>query len=44
MDCDELDFVEGSRVVKGTSDEILVMIWITMLTIQPETRSLLNKL
>ena len=36
--------MEGSGVVKVTSNQLLVMIWITMLTVQLEIRPILNKL
>ena len=38
------NFMEGSGVVRGMSDLILVMIWITMLTVNLEIWSLRNKL
>ena len=38
------NFTDGSGVVNGRSDQILVVIWSTMLPAQPEIRLLLNQL
>ena len=44
MNALQLKFMEGSRVVKGISDHIFIVIWITMLTVQSEIQPLLKKL
>ena len=38
-----MKYYGGVRVVKGISAYVLVVIWITMLTIQSEIRQLLKK-